>query len=45
MKWRIVKKGNKYKRKLELDEAEWLVLIGLSGIACIMVLIMIVEGA
>ena len=44
MKWVVVKKGEKYKRKLELDETEWLVLTMLVGIACIVVLSLIFEG-
>lgn len=44
MKWEIVKKGNKYKRKLVLDETEWLILTMFTGIACIVVLSLIFEG-
>ena len=44
MKWRIVKKGDKYRRKLVLDEVEWLILTWILAIACVIVLCLIFEG-
>ena len=44
MKWITVRKGNKYKRKLELSETDWMCLVMLIGIACVIIMSLVIEG-
>lgn len=44
MKWVVVKKGDKYKRRLEFEVEDWVCLIIIVGVACLMLLGAIMRG-
>ena len=44
MKWKIIHKNNKYRRKLVLDDTDWLILTMVIGFACIVLMSEILEG-
>ena len=44
MKWKMVKRGNKWKRRLTPDADEWIALLILLLIANIVVIQMIIKG-
>ena len=44
MKWQIIRKGNKYKRRLKFDVEDWICLTVIVGVAFILFLRAIIRS-
>ena len=44
MKWKMVKKGKVWKRRIQFDVEDWICLTLIAGLAVIMIFLAIVRG-